>query len=474
MRSGCPVFQAPRRGDRGDRGQVSTELMGIIVVIAAVIAAIAAVGLGSQISADIGAAICKISGGSNCSPGTALQTPTTECETLSSSAEVGGDVVVFSVDVGGTGKHTLSRTVDRNGKEHWYVTLQGDARVGANVMLGQKARLGDFGEGVSAEIKALAKGSVGAKYEFPSENAAREFITDAEHELVKQGLLPSTSDPFGLGHKLMDKIDGRSFKPPPAKEYFIEGGGQLDGSAELTAGVGSVGASTSGSAVLGIKVSPQPTGKPHNTVYIKVSQEAALKLGLFETVAGEASSKGEVVVGIEYDGDGKAVTATLDVAGTLKAQLGPKFPLGPKSKLGDFAGLKPEGTPKLSENLGTAVAAKAQFRVDLTQGNNRQVLADGLHSIGVPVLMNDGSADPPNPYQGVKGIYDLFDDGAPGTQLTVNTYDQQTGGETLAVKGGDVLTFGVEGGLKFEDRTITGGAYYSPGNGFVNWEPCSK
>jgi hypothetical protein len=74
----------------------------------------------------------------------------------------------------------------------------------------------------------------------------------------------------------------------------------------------------------------------------------------------------------------------------------------------------------------------------------------------------------------VKGVYDLFDNGAPGTQLTVTTYDNQTGGDTLGIKGGDVLTFGVDGGLKFEDRKITAGAYYSPGNGFVKWEQCSK
>jgi hypothetical protein len=112
--------------------------------------------------------------------------------------------------------------------------------------------------------------------------------------------------------------------------------------------------------------------------------------------------------------------------------------------------------------------------VDLTKGDNRTVFADGLHSIGVPILQNDGSADPPNPYQGLKGVYDLFDDGAPGTQLTVTTYDQHNDGTTLAVKGGDVLTFGAEGGLKFEDRNITGGSYYSPGNGFVKWEQCSQ
>lgn len=470
MSSRRPII--PAAGGR-DRGQVSAELMGLIVVIALVIGALATVGLGGQLSGDIRAAVCKIAGG-NCSSTEASHAPTTACETLSSSGEVSADIVAFSVDVGGSGKYTLSRTVDSSGKEHWYVTLQGGARVGADFMLGEKAKLGDFGEGVSGELKALAKGTAGVKYEFPDEKSARDFVTDSEHEVVKQSILPSWSDPFGLGHKVMDKIDGHSFNPPPAKEYFIEGGEQVDLSGDLTGGVGSVGASASESAVLGIKVTPQPKGGANHTVYVKVSQDAAVKLGLFDAVGAEAGTSGEVVVGIEYNNDGTPITATLDVAGTLKAQLGPKFPLGPKSKLGDFAGLKPEGTPKLGENLGPGVTAKAQFRVDLTQGNNRDVLADGLHSIGVPVLMNDGSANTPNPVDGVKGVYDLFDNGAPGTQLTVTTYDNQTGGDTLGIKGGDVLTFGVDGGLKFEDRKITVGAYYSPGNGFVKWEQCSK
>lgn len=455
-----------------ESGQVSAELMGMLVVVAGIIAVLAGAGFGGQISGSISAAVCRIAGGT-CSVETPSHEPTSECETLSESGEAGADVVVFSVDVGATGKYTVSRTVDKDGKEHWYVTLAGEGRAGADVMLGEKAHLGDFGEGVSAEVKALLKGGGGAKYEFGNENDARDFLKDAEHEAVKQGLLPSWQDPFGLGHKLMDAIDGHSFNPPPPKEVYFEGGGQIDGSADAVAGVGSAGLSLSGSAVVGVKVTQTDHG-PEQTVYTKVSSDTALKLGLFEAVEGEGKVSNEVVVGITYNDKGEATAASLDLAGSLKGQLSGKAPIGPKTKLGDFAGLKPEGTPKFTGGAGGSFTGKAQLKIDLTKGNNRDVFADGLHSLGVPLLTGDGTGSTPNPIDGVKGVYDLFDSGADGTQMTVTTYTGDSSNDKLAIKGGDVLTFGVEGGLKFENRDIADGYYYSPGNGFVKWNACSK
>ena len=102
------------------------------------------------------------------------------------------------------------------------------------------------------------------------------------------------------------------------------------------------------------------------------------------------------------------------------------------------------------------------------------MFADGLHSIGLPLLQKNGSATPPSAWDGIKGVYDLFDNGADGTTMTVAAYGHTSDDNDLSVKGGDVLAFGVEGGLKFEHDQIQSGAYYSPGNGFVKWEACSK
>jgi hypothetical protein len=468
-----PPSRATERAHR-ESGQVPAEFMGLIVIVAGIVAVLVGAGLGGQISSDISAAVCRIGGGScTIQQSRVSHVPTSECETMSQGAEVGADIVVFSVDVGGTAKYTLSRTVDKDGKEHWYVTLQGEGRIGADALIGEKAHLGDLGEGVSTEVKGLLKATGGIKYEFGDENSARGFITDAEHEAVKQGLLPSWQDPFGLGHKLMDTIDGHSFDPPPPKEIFLEGGGQIDGSADAVAGVVSGGLSATGSQVVGVKKTNTGNG-PAYTVYTKISAEAGAKLGLFEAVEGEARAGGEVVVGVTYDDTGTPITSTLDVAGNLKGQLGGKAPLGPKSTLANVAGLTPEGTAKASDNLGGALTGKAQFRLDLTKGSNRDTFANYLHSVGVPVMLGDGTYRPPNPYEGVKGLYDAFDNGVDGTQLTVTTYVGESGGDKLAIKGGDVLTFGVEGGLIFENRDITGGYYYSPGNGFVQWAACSR
>jgi hypothetical protein len=467
--------QIGRRAARGnDSGQASTELVGLIVLVSSVVMAVVVTmtGIGPQITTAAENAICRVIGGSCPTTTTAVdRTPVTACETLNSTGDLSADVVAFSVTVGATGKYALSRTVDSQGVEHWYVTLQGDARAGVDALVGEDAHLGDLGEGVSGEVKALLKGSGGVKYEFADEKAARSFVTDSEHELAKQSVLPSYLDPWGLGHKVMNTIDGRSFEPPTATEYFFEGGGQLDLSADAKVAIGSVGVSGSAAAVVGVKTAPA-TGQ--STVYLKVSSEAAAKLGILDTANGELGGKDEVVVGITYAKDGSPLVATLDVAGTLKAQFGAKNPLGEKTTIADIAGFTAKGTPKGGATQGGTQTAKAQFRIDLTKGDNVDVLADGLHSIGVPVLTGNGSADAPDPITGVKGVYQLFDTGAEGTQLTVTTYGGSTQGGTLGVKGGDGLTFGAEGGLKFEDRTIESGLYYAPGNGFVTWEQCGR
>jgi hypothetical protein len=168
------------------------------------------------------------------------------------------------------------------------------------------------------------------------------------------------------------------------------------------------------------------------------------------------------------------VTATLDATGTLKAQFNGKLPLGGKTKLADVFGMQPQGTPRLTDTLGGAITGKAQIRVELTRGRNRDILADGLHSLGIPVLQGSGSANPPDPYTGLRGVFDMIDRGDDGTQLTVTRYSADTGGDKIGVKGGDVLTFGVEGGYAYENRSIDSGAYYSPGNGFVTWHQCGQ
>jgi hypothetical protein len=453
-----------------DRGQTSSDFLGMIVVVAAIVGVLTSAGLGTLLLSQIEAAICRIAGGT-CSVAAISHVPPSECEVSSHSVAVTGDVVVFSVDLGASGNLTLSKAVDPSGKAHWYVQQEGEGRIGADVSFGEEAGLGDLGEGVNADVKAFLRGGAGMKMEFATQKAARDFMTAAEHEPIKRAL--TGWDPTGLTHWLADKADGHHYNPPKPTEYFFDGGAKVEGSLDAKAGVGSVGAEASGSAVVGVKFMPNPDGSTNKTVYLKVSADAEAKLGVFEAVEGKAGAGGEAVVGIEYDGQGRAKTATLDLAGNLKAQLGPNGEVGGEQTITDLAGKAVKGAPELGNSIGGGATGKLGFTIDLTQGDNRNVVADGLHSLGIPVLQGDGSTNTPGPVDGVKGIYNLFDSGAPGNYLTRTTYATSTNDTKGKLKGGDADTFGVEGGLTFEDQKITGGAYYQPGQGFVPWTACA-
>ncbi|HEX2808644.1 MAG TPA: hypothetical protein VHN80_20975, partial [Kineosporiaceae bacterium] len=177
----------PAAQRHSDHGQTSTEFLGMIVVVAAIVGVLTTAGLGTLLVNQIEAAICRITGGS-CTVAAVSHVPVTECEVNSHSVEVTGDVVVFSVDLGATGKLTLSKAVDPGGKAHWYVQQEGEGRIGADVMLGEEAGAGDLGEGVSAEVKAFLRGAGGMKMEFATEQAAQDFMTAAEHEPIKQAI----------------------------------------------------------------------------------------------------------------------------------------------------------------------------------------------------------------------------------------------------------------------------------------------
>jgi len=215
---------------------------------------------------------------------------------------------------------------------HWYVSQEGGARLGADFLLGEKAHLSDLGAGVSAEVTALATAGAGAKMEFTDEKQAREFMTAAAHEPVKDSL--TGWDPTGFTHWVADQVDGHH----PA---------------------------------------------------------------------------------------------------------------------------------------GGSVIGKIAFSMDLTDKGNVDALANGLHSVGIPVLRGNGSYPPPSVRDGIGGLYSRFDQGANGTTVTVTTHDISTSGGTVGAKGGDVLTFGAEAGLAFVDTTATSGYYYSPGDGFVTWQQCT-
>jgi hypothetical protein len=337
----------------------------------------------------------------------------------------------------------------------WLVTLEGGGKIGGRAEFGETAGAGSFGEGLDAQVEAALRGEAGAQYAFSSEQAARDFVTDAQHELAKRAVNPS-----GLGpvQWLLNKVDGRSFDPPPPVKTFFGGGGQAAGELSGTAGAGTAVGSAKAANLLRVE---QDTQQKRTTYQLRLSREMGVKLGLLEQFEGGLSAASEVVLSLTYDDvTGQAVGATFEAAGEVGAELGPKLPFGADAEAGGTTG----GTKKLV----------SQFDIDLTQGNNRDVLADALHSAGLPVLQGDGSGTDPGLVGGARSVYDLFADGAPGTTASYRVYDVGKGGISGGVSGGAGISFGVDGGVTFEDATLSSAGYHEPGQGWVRWNDCFR
>ena len=454
----------PGRRPRGDAGQTATELLGLLVVVAATVTVLVAAGFGAPITDGISAAICRIGGGS-CSGSTQSHLPADQCEVSSHNAELSVNVTLFSVVVGGRGKYALSRSVDPQGKAHWFVQVEGGARLGAAAQLGGGASAGDVGADLKGKIKAVLRGDTGTKYEFKDENAARDFVTTVQHQAAKDALAPALGPFGGIAHWAMDKLDGRRYDPPAAISWFYEGGAQLDGSATATEGIAKGTLSGSAAEVLRVQITPQPDGSRHTTYSLKINADLAGRLGLLQSMDANGRFAGEVVLALEYDDSGRAITATFDTAATVSATAGPTLPFGDRPA--------PHGT--LSPlRLGGSVKETTRLKLDLNQGNNRDTLADALRSVGLPVLTGDGAAKPPSPMDGVRGLRDLFVDGAPGTYASANRYDVGLNQNGADVSAGEGLTFGVDGSLNFEDAALTEASYYEPGQGWVRWQQCFR
>jgi hypothetical protein len=450
-----------------DHGQSSTEFLGLIVVVSAIIAVLAPSGFGERIADGIEAAICRIMGGSCAAQAQALSYVPEECTTLSHSTKAALDVTIFSVTGGGDATLTLSRTVDAAGKEHWYVQQAGAGRLGAEAIFGENASVGNVGEGVQGSVKALLTANAGMTMEFATEQEARDFMTAATHEPIKRVI--AGFDPFGWKKALLDRIDGHTYDPPKPKEIYLDAGPKVQGAISGTAGMADLSADAAGSVVVGMKYRPEDQ---HKTVYLELGSEAAGKLGVLQTAEGKIGAESKVVVGIEYDQQGVAVKATLEADGTLTGRLNVNaLPVGGNTT-GTTRSLASLTESSLGPTLGGGVGGTAQLAIDLTQGANRAVVADGLHSLGVPVLLSEGSGRTPDPVTGGRGIYDLIDSGAAGTSFGVTTYRQTDDALEGKAKGGDGLGFGVEGGLSSKDRRVTDAAYYQPGQGFVTWQQC--
>ena len=370
-------------------------------------------------------------GDTACSPpapaGPIGPTAQTTCRVLSHADVVPEDAVVFTDDLGSSGRLTLSRTVDKNAVVHWYVRR--DGRPGS----------------------AFEKG--GELTEFPTEAAARTFITAAQHEPVRNEL--AKADPTGLLPRIADQVDGHRRPEEVVQQphaYFANAGSALDLGAQARTGVTGtiIGGGVTGVAEVRVTSEERPT----TTLFVELTDAAAQPFRLSD------AGLGKTVVSVAIDGQGSPQQLVIETAGRLRGWLRPSADI-PEALM---SGLLDD------DRSAEPFTGRVSIRIDLLRTENADAAADALHWLGVPLLLESGDQrirpgvipekDP------VRTLYALLDTGAPGTSTTVSAY--------RVGKGSPEVGLGMLGGLTVRGALPGDDFYYAPGQGLVRWQTCAS
>jgi hypothetical protein len=455
------------------RGAAAAEYLGVITVVAALIAAVAlgAPGIGTKVSGEIQAAICRIFGES--CPAQDPFKPTGPCLTATSDKSASGGLTVFSVRVGGNLAYSRAKRSD--GKV--LITLKGGANAGGDFNLLPGVEGGVQGgplkirEGESASLNALLKGEAGQSFLFDNDEQANEFVDALEQSAIDTinplknplialspgaGIVNGISGLFGGPH-----IGGSDFELPPAEETYVEVGPEVNVKGGIGAGGGYVNGSVTGSGVVGAKINHR-TGD--RTIYIKVAGTGQGDAGVVFGPGAQGGLEGTGLVAVTIDKHGNATNLRFQGEGAYRGGFN------------TAGGL--ENFDSIRKGLGAGGSAADQdgmkyqltADLDLTDPANAQAASDLLTSIGQGALFQ-GPAGVVNPdsVQATRNLFRRFDEAGRISFLTYDTSQQNLG---FDVGGGEGIRFAVNGGLQFNQGALQDAYYRVPGVGFVPWPEC--
>jgi hypothetical protein len=407
--------------------------------------------------------------------------PIGSCRVITHADTVTDDAVVFSDDLGHSGRLTLSRTIDKFAIVHWFVRQDDVTTAGA----GPQAR-------------NLTGGDAGRLTEFASEERAREYVAAWEHEPVKRSL--AHMDAAGAVSLVGDRIDGHQLQNLQADQYLVDGKDGLDLSGETRAAMDGPVVPQAVEGLSEVKLTQRPDSAGTAVTY-RLAPSVASLLGLLapDGSVGGGFGPGRIVVTLTSDAAGRPERVALEAAGALPSTLNQKritpVPAIAGSRLTALLprlGVVGSTAPSLD-----SFAGRVTLTVELSSPASTRAAADGLHALGVPLLLGDGigtwstapttkaapakppgrttaktpTADPGAVHtrKALADFYALFDSGHAGTSVTVNTYRS----DGLA-NPRPTITLGLQDGLTFTDSLPADDYYYAPGQGFVKWQECSR
>jgi Flp pilus assembly pilin Flp len=458
------------------RGAAATEYVGVVAVVAALIVTmvVAAPGLGGKVTFAIQTAICRIFGGDCPAAPEDPFKPKGPCATDTSSKGGDAGVTVFSVHVGGNAQYT--RTKLSNG--HVLITLKGGGNAGADFALGARAGVEGPGglrlkEGASANLQALLSGNVANTYEFPSDEAANKFVDQLEQGAldtinpIKNPLIalsPAAGIANGISGLLGGPhIGGSDIQLPPPTETFVEAGPEVNLNGSIGDGAASAGGTIGGSELVGAKFNHQ-TGE--KTIYLKVNAKANGSAGILFGPGGTLGAEGTGLIAVTIDKNGNATNLRLQAEGQIRG--GANVAGGVEGLEGLLKNIKSAGV-KGSDQNGQKYQLTADL--DLTDPANAQAAQNLLTSVGQGALLNGNPLGAVNP-DSVDAAQDLLQRLDQAGRISFLTYDTSQQNYGFDLGGGEGIKFGINGGLEFQQGTLTDAQYHIPGVGFVPLTDC--
>lgn len=334
-------------------GQASAEYVAVVTLMALVLAgagtAVAAPDLGGSVRGAMRRALCVVTGGV-CSPQEARGLGLKPCpvHVRSNSERLRGKVAIVRLE------QDDALLIERRSDGTASVSFVDGARAGVEVGIG--LRVSPLGIDGSAEVGGGVAFTGGRTWDFHSVAAARRFVRRfARHETLAGEALDA------LRSLCLGACGGRPRPPEPSARY-LEGGAYAEAAADLEVPGAPVEAhgKLKGAVVLGRR-----EAGPRTTWYLKVSGEAAARLGVV-IGALHAGRQGEAVIELTHE-RGRLVELRAVAAAGLSQELAL---LGATTDLPALAGRLREASAR--EQQGTGLALEAQVALDLTDPANRE------------------------------------------------------------------------------------------------------
>ncbi|MEV5568464.1 hypothetical protein AB0L06_00320 [Spirillospora sp. NPDC052269] len=464
------------RTSPGDRGATALAYAALLLIGAAMLGTIWVL-VSGQVRSQITIAVCQMFNGKNCTPPPFDYKPSTgACILSSNSKKVGMSVTVFSVKVGQNFQAVKIRTAD--GKVRVMI-VPIDYKLGAEAKIGAGATFGKntYGLNLGAKVEGAVNLKYGDTWVFNNDHDASDFL-----DTMKGDLLRKTGESVSPLLWAWDKVSDWKphYRDPDVNQFEVGVEGALKGSAafgNLETGddgkksvtdIGT-GAEIEGRAGDGIIVTndnsgPKDKGFPTTsyTFQVKGSIKGAAKVVGYG-VGGEAAYTGQTKVTFDNQGRLKSITWVTTQETNLSENI--KNP-GKKT-----------ASPKNTDKQISTTTTTVNFD-DSNRAIGQQWLHDNAFLMPFQTIRNAADknggfvAQDPGPNASAMDRL-LYDKGI----VNRNVYDGISEDYKLGLEGGDVITFGIEGGYEGEKQKLADAQYLGPPeNGrrtFQTWPECA-